>query len=150
MSACCARGLSDAKFFWDQDRKKKLESRVDALQNIVFHAKLGTLREKAERMAALARELAPVVGADAEEAERAARLAKADLTTQMVGEFPELQGVMGRYYALHDGELPAVAEAVEEHYKPLGPSDECPSSARLRCRRARRQARHPGSILDDR
>jgi glycyl-tRNA synthetase beta chain len=119
--------LSDAKFFWGQDRKKKLADRIDALQSIVFHAKLGTMREKAERVAVLARELAPVVGADAEEALRAARLAKADLTTQMVGEFPELQGVMGRYYALHDGELLAVAEAIEEHYKPLGPSDECPS-----------------------
>jgi len=119
--------LSDAKFFWDQDRKKKLADRVDALSNIVFHAKLGTMHEKAERVAALAQELAPVIGADAEEARRAAQLCKADLTTQMVGEFPELQGVMGRYYALSDGALPAVAEAVEEHYKPLGPSDECPS-----------------------
>jgi glycyl-tRNA synthetase beta chain len=119
--------LSDAKFFWDQDRKRKLAQRVDALKDIVFHAKLGSMHEKAGRMAALAKELAPAVGADAEEAARAALLCKADLTTQMVGEFPELQGVMGRYYALNDGELPAVAEAIEEHYKPLGPSDECPS-----------------------
>jgi glycyl-tRNA synthetase beta chain len=119
--------LSDAKFFWDQDRKKKLVERIPALTNIVFHAKLGSVAEKAERVAALAKELAPIVGADADEAQRAARLAKADLTTSMVGEFPELQGLMGRYYAEADGEPTAVAQAIEEHYKPLGPSDECPS-----------------------
>ena len=120
--------LSDAKFFWDQDRKKKLERRIDALSSIVFHAKLGTVREKAARVVALAKELAPFCGADTEEAERAALLAKADLTTLMVGEFPELQGLMGRYYAQADEEPVAVAVAIEEHYKPLGPSDDCPSA----------------------
>src|SRR5262249_4660370 len=108
-------------------RRTKLESRIPALENIVFHAKLGSMKEKVERVAALAKALAPRVGSDAEEAERAARLAKADLTTSMVGEFPELQGLMGRYYAEQDKELSAVAQAIEEHYQPLGPSDECPS-----------------------
>jgi glycyl-tRNA synthetase beta chain len=115
--------LSDAKFFWDQDRKRTLESRVDDLKNIVFHAKLGTQYERVERIEALAGEIAEKIGADVAKAKRAARLAKADLTTGVVGEFPELQGVMGRYYALHDGEDAHVADAVRDHYKPVGPSD---------------------------
>lgn len=119
--------LADAKFFWDQDRKTKLEERVPALQDIVFHAKLGTVRQKVDRIQTLAAQLAPLVpGADLDQVRRAALLAKADLTTGMVGEFPELQGIMGRYYALEEGERPAVAEAIAEHYAPLGPNDRCP------------------------
>ncbi|HEY7977277.1 MAG TPA: glycine--tRNA ligase subunit beta [Rhizomicrobium sp.] len=120
--------LSDAKFFWDQDRKRTLESRVDDLKNIVFHAKLGTQYERVERIEALAGEIAEKIGADVAKAKRAARLAKADLTTGVVGEFPELQGVMGRYYALHDNEDIDVADAARDHYKPVGPSDSVPTS----------------------
>ncbi|MCG7392376.1 glycine--tRNA ligase subunit beta [Microvirga sp. ACRRW] len=119
--------LSDAKFFWETDQKVKLEDRLDKLKNIVFHEKLGTQFERVERIAALAKELAPIVGADPALAERAARLAKADLVTEMVGEFPELQGLMGRYYATLQGENASVAAAIEEHYKPLGPSDRVPT-----------------------
>ncbi|MGE5768405.1 MAG: glycine--tRNA ligase subunit beta, partial [Bacteroidota bacterium] len=121
--------LADARFFWDQDRKKPLSSRVPALKDVVFHAKLGTVAEKVSRLESLAAEISrSVPGADRDEVRSAARLAKADLTTGMVGEFPELQGVMGRYYALNDGESPAVANAVAEHYGPLGPNDRCPSA----------------------
>ncbi|HEX3673393.1 MAG TPA: glycine--tRNA ligase subunit beta [Rhizomicrobium sp.] len=119
--------LSDAKFFWDQDRKRTLESRVDDLKNIVFHAKLGTQYERVERIEALAGEIAEKIGADVTKAKRAARLCKADLTTGVVGEFPELQGVMGQYYAQHDGEPAEAAKAVRDHYKPVGPKDEVPS-----------------------
>jgi len=121
--------LADAKFFWDQDRKQTLASRAPQLEQIVFHAKLGTLDEKVDRVQALAGELAKYVGgADRDRVRSAARLCKADLITGMVGEFPELQGVMGRYYALHDGEHAEVANAIAEHYAPLGPSDACPSA----------------------
>ncbi len=121
--------LSDARFFWDQDRRKPLETRIDALAPMVFHAKLGNLAQKAERLAALAAELAAFVpGADAGAACRAGRLAKADLTTEMVFEFPELQGTMGGHYARHDGESEDVARAVSEHYLPAGPSGACPSA----------------------
>jgi glycyl-tRNA synthetase beta chain len=120
--------LSDAKFFWDQDRQTKLADRVNALKGIVFHAKLGTQYERVERIEALAGEIAEKIGADVAKAKRAARLCKADLTSGVVGEFPELQGVMGRYYALHDGEDAEVADAVRDHYKPLGPSDAVPTS----------------------
>jgi glycyl-tRNA synthetase beta chain len=120
--------LSDAKFFWDQDRKRTLESRVEDLKDIVFHAKLGTQLERVTRIEALAGEIAKIIGADVEKAKRAAQLCKADLTTGVVGEFPELQGVMGRYYALHDGEAPEVADAMRDHYKPLGPSDAVPTA----------------------
>jgi len=119
--------LSDAKFFWDEDRKHPLESRVEKLKGIVFHAKLGTQFERVERIEKLAGEIAAKIGADVKKAERAARLAKADLTSGVVGEFPELQGVMGRYYALHDKEDAAVADAVRDHYKPVGPSDAVPT-----------------------
>jgi glycyl-tRNA synthetase beta chain len=119
--------LSDAKFFWETDRRIPLENRVEKLKTIVFHEKLGTQFERVERIAALARELARLVGADPALAWRAARLAKADLVTEMVGEFPELQGLMGRYYAAQQGEHPSVAAAIEEHYKPLGPSDRVPT-----------------------
>jgi glycyl-tRNA synthetase beta chain len=112
--------LSDAKFFWDEDRKRTLESRIEELKGIVFHAKLGTQLERVERIARLAKEIAAKIGADPKKAERAARLAKADLTSGVVGEFPELQGVMGRYYALHDKEDAEVAQAVGEHYGPIG------------------------------
>ncbi|KAA5607051.1 glycine--tRNA ligase subunit beta [Roseospira marina] len=119
--------LSDARFFWDQDRKTPLAERVEQLRTRVFHARLGTDHDKMERMRAVAAHLAGVVpGADADLCDRAVRLCKADLTTGMVGEFPELQGVMGRYYARHDGERGPVAEAVADHYSPLGPSDRCP------------------------
>jgi glycyl-tRNA synthetase beta chain len=119
--------LSDANFFWKTDQQVKLEDRLEKLKAIVFHEKLGTQYERVERIAALSKELAPIVGADPELAERAARLAKADLVTEMVGEFPELQGLMGRYYATLQGEHASVAAAIEEHYKPLGPSDRVPT-----------------------
>ena len=119
--------LSDARFFWDSDRGVKLADRVPKLDAIVFHEKLGTQGERVRRIMALARELAPQVGADVAEAERAALLAKADLVSDMVGEFPELQGLMGRYYAAAQGETPAVAAAIEDHYRPQGPSDRVPS-----------------------
>lgn len=119
--------LSDAMFFWETDLKTPLEDRVAKLGNVVFHEKLGTQLERVERIRALAKELAPIVGADVADAERAAELAKADLVTEMVGEFPELQGLMGRYYSNAQNETQAVAAACEEHYKPQGPSDELPS-----------------------
>jgi glycyl-tRNA synthetase beta chain len=121
--------LSDAKFFWDQDRKVRLEDRVEALKQRVYHEKLGSVYDKVERMEKLAEYLADhVPGADPTLARRAAHLAKADLSTGMVGEFPQLQGIMGRYYALNDGEDPRVAGAIADHYKPLGPNDTCPSA----------------------
>ncbi|MCC3305511.1 glycine--tRNA ligase subunit beta [Sneathiella sp. HT1-7] len=120
--------LSDAKFFWDKDREKNLEARVPDLDKIIFHAKLGTVRDKVERIIKLTAEIAPYVpNSDADMAARAALLAKADLSTEMVGEFADLQGLMGRYYAAHDGENEAVATAIQEHYSPLGPNDTCPS-----------------------
>jgi len=121
--------LSDAKFFWDQDRSETLASRAPALKDRVFHAKLGTLDEKVDRMQALAATLTTFVPeADKDKVRSAARLAKADLSTGMVGEFPELQGLMGRYYAQHDGEDTAVCDAIAEHYSPLGPNDSCPTN----------------------
>ncbi len=121
--------LSDAKFFWDLDRKETLSSRIPALNDIIFHEKLGSLGDKVDRVGALAAELAPFIpGADKDKVRSAARLAKADLLTGMVGEFPELQGVMGRYYALHDNESEEVGLAVAEHYSPLGPNDSCPTA----------------------
>jgi glycyl-tRNA synthetase beta chain len=119
--------LSDAKFFWDSDLKVPLEERLPKLKQIVFHEKLGTQHERVERIARLARELAPHVNADPVKAERAAWLCKTDLVTEMVGEFPELQGLMGRYYAEQQGEDEAVAHAIEDHYKPQGPNDLVPA-----------------------
>ncbi len=120
--------LSDAKFFWDQDRAETLASRAPALKDRVFHAKLGTLDEKVDRMQALAVVLTTFMPeTDKDKVRSAARLAKADLSTGMVGEFPELQGIMGRYYAHHDGEDAAVCDAIAEHYSPLGPNDMCPT-----------------------
>ncbi|WMT91344.1 glycine--tRNA ligase subunit beta [Pelagibacterium sp. H642] len=120
--------LSDAKFFYETDLEAPLADNLPKLEDVVFHAKLGTQAERVARIEKLAAEIAPLVGADVEDAKRAARLAKADLPTGMVGEFPELQGLMGRYYALAQGEKPEVATAIEEHYKPLGPSDRVPSN----------------------
>jgi len=121
--------LSDAKFFWDQDRKQKLADRVEKLKERVFHAKLGTVYDKMSRVAHLAYTIAEQVkGADKTKVGHAVWLAKADLSTGMVGEFPELQGVMGRYYARHDGEDKEVADAIAEHYSPLGPGDRCPTA----------------------
>ncbi len=124
-----AARLSDARFFWDQDRKQTLESRLDGLKDMVFHARLGSVREKVDRNAALAAMLTQYIpGTEKTHAERAAKLAKCDLVTQMVGEFPELQGIMGRYYALKGGERAEVAQAIRDHYSPAGPSDACPSA----------------------
>jgi glycyl-tRNA synthetase beta chain len=120
--------LADARFFWDQDRKVRLEERVAALKERIYHEKLGSVYDKVERMEKLAQSLVQYVpGAGEALAHRAACLAKADLSTGMVGEFPELQGVMGCYYALHDGEDRAVAVAIAEHYRPLGRNDACPT-----------------------
>ncbi|MDE2228651.1 MAG: glycine--tRNA ligase subunit beta [Alphaproteobacteria bacterium] len=120
--------LADARFFWDQDRKTTLASRVDKLKERVFHAKLGTMYDKMIRVSTLAETVAPhVPGADLARLRRAVELAKADLSSGMVGEFPELQGVVGRYYALADGEPHDVADAIAEHYAPLGPTDRCPT-----------------------
>jgi glycyl-tRNA synthetase beta chain len=121
--------LSDAKYFWDLDLGTSLEARVAALDEIVFHAKLGTVGAKVSRIEALARWLAEFVdGAEPDTVARAARLAKADLVTGMVGEFPELQGVMGRYYARAQDEPDAIADAIAQHYAPLGPTDQCPTA----------------------
>jgi len=120
--------LSDAKFFWDTDRANGLESRMPKFAHITFHEKLGSQAERIERIARLAKEIAPLVGAPAALAEEAALIAKADLVTEVVGEFPELQGLMGRYYALGEGMAPEVAAACEEHYKPQGPGDRVPTA----------------------
>ncbi len=119
--------LSDAKFFYETDLKTKLEDRLPKFDGIVFHEKLGTQGERIKRIERLVAEIAPLVGADVEKAKRAARLAKADLLTEVVGEFPELQGLMGKYYALAQGEDGSVAAASEEHYKPQGPADRVPT-----------------------
>jgi glycyl-tRNA synthetase beta chain len=119
--------LSDAWFFWETDLKAWLDSRLPKLDSVVFHEKLGTQGARIARLEALAREIAPLVGADVEKAARAARLAKADLPTQMVYEFPELQGQIGRTYAELQGEDASVATAIEDHYKPQGPSDDVPT-----------------------
>lgn len=124
-----AARLSDAKFFYEQDLKGKLEDNLPALEDIVFHKELGTVAERVERIKKLSRSLADFIpGCNADEAERAAELCKADLVSGMVYEFPEVQGVMGRYYAKAQGDSDAVADAIRDHYAPLGPSDECPSA----------------------
>lgn len=124
--------LADARFFFDQDRKQTLASRLPKLASVVYHNKLGSQGERVERVAAIARAVAELIGAPVERADRAARLAKADLVTDMVGEFPELQGIMGRYYALHDGESADIADAIEDHYKPRFAGDALPRG-RLGC-----------------
>jgi glycyl-tRNA synthetase beta chain len=120
--------FADARHFWDLDRKSRLENRIPALDKVTFHAKLGTQGERVRRLVRLAGHIAPLVGGEASLAERAAALAKADLVSGMVGEFPELQGVMGRYYALHDREDAAVADAIRDHYAPRGPGEAAPSA----------------------
>jgi len=120
--------LNDARFFWDEDQKVGFDAWNAKLSGVTFHAKLGTLAERVERIAALAREIAPLVGADTDEAETAARLSKADLLSGMVSEFPELQGIMGGYYARLAGHSDAVADAVRDHYKPQGPADTVPTA----------------------
>lgn len=120
--------LNDARFFWDEDQKVGFDAWNAKLSGVTFHAKLGTLAERVERIAALAREIAPLVGADADQADTAARLSKADLASGMVGEFPELQGIMGGYYARLAGYPDAVADAVRDHYKPQGPADTVPTA----------------------
>ena len=126
-----AARLSDAAFFWENDlreAKSGMAAWAAGLASVTFHNKLGSQADRIERIAALAREIAPLVGADPDQAERAARLAKLDLRSAMVGEFPELQGTMGRYYALEAGEPAAVADAARDHYSPLGPSDAVPTA----------------------
>ncbi|MGQ0584314.1 MAG: glycine--tRNA ligase subunit beta [Reyranella sp.] len=121
--------LSDAKFFYDQDLKQTLESRLPALKSIVFHAKLGTQAKRVGRIVGLAHKIAPYIpGADLEQVLLAAELSKADLVSGVVGEFPEVQGIMGRYYALHEKLPAAVADAISDHYAPAGPNDRCPSA----------------------
>ena len=153
--------LADARHFWNTDlhalpdyrdsRLPPLDQRLAKLkaQNIVFHEKLGTQGERVERIARLAREIAPLVGADPDKAERAARLAKADLVSEMVGEFPELQGLMGRYYAEAQGEDPSVAAAIEDHYKPRRPLRPRPHRPGRNRRGAGGQARHARRLLGD-
>ena len=122
--------LSDARFFWENDlrvAKAGMGDWLDGLKSVTFHNKLGSQADRIACIAALAREIAPLVGADADQAEKAARIAKADLRSAMVGEFPELQGTMGRYYALESGEPEAIANAARDHYSPLGPSDAVPT-----------------------
>jgi glycyl-tRNA synthetase beta chain len=121
--------FADARHFWDLDRKALLEARVPRLEHVTFHAKLGSQGDRVRRLRALAVLIAPQVDAGEALADRAAELAKADLVTGMVGEFPELQGVMGRYYALHDGENRLVADAIRDHYAPKGPGDAVPANA---------------------
>ena len=121
--------LSDARFFYDQDRKTRLEARVPRLASVIYHGKLGSQLERVERIRLLGGKIARRIGADPLLAERAGWLSKADLLTEMVGEFPELQGIMGRYYALHDGEPEAVAEAIAAHYRPRFAGDELPQES---------------------
>lgn len=123
-----AARLSDARFFWNQDRQTKLAEHARKLADITFHEKLGTQAERVERIARLARELSDICGADPDQAEQAARLCKADLVTGMVGEFPEVQGVMGRYYALAEGLDLEIADAIRDHYRPAGQGDEVPTA----------------------
>ena len=120
--------LSDARFFFETDKKTKLADRIPKLASVVYHNKLGSQGERVERVRKLAMSIANTIGADAKLADRAALLAKADLITDMVGEFPELQGTMGRYYALHDGEAPVVADAIAQHYQPRFSGDALPDS----------------------
>ena len=124
-----AARLADAQFFWDQDRKRTLESRLPDLGGLIFHAKLGSVADKTVRIQAFIQVLSEYIpDVDVAIGQRAGLLAKTDLTTGMVGEFPELQGVMGRYYALQEDLRPEVAEAIAEHYSPLGPGDRCPNA----------------------
>ena len=121
--------FADARYFWDLDRKTPLEKRVGQLKDVIFHAHLGNQYERVQRLIRLAGHIASLLKADTKLSERAALLCKADLTTGMVGEFPELQGIMGGYYAQHDGEANEVSQAIKDHYKPIGPSDSVPTQA---------------------
>jgi glycyl-tRNA synthetase beta chain len=121
--------LADARFFYDQDRRQPLAARIGKLDSVVYHNRLGSQGQRIERLRSIARRIAPIIGADATLADKAAMLAKADLVTDMVGEFPELQGTMGRYYALHDGEPAVVADAIAQHYAPRFAGDALPESA---------------------
>lgn len=125
--------LADAAFFWDQDRRRGLETFNERLRDVVFQRKLGTVHEKARRVSALARAIADETDADAERAGRAGLLCKADLMSEMVFEFPQLQGIMGRYYALEDNEHPEIAQAIEEHYRPRFAGDDLPGSGAGQC-----------------
>jgi glycyl-tRNA synthetase beta chain len=120
--------LADAEFFWGEDLARPLDSRLESLRGVIFHAKLGTLRERVARIEALARAIAPALEADPEKASEAAHLCKADLATAMVGEFPELQGVMGSYYAAAEGRDPDIVQAIRDHYRPQGPSEPVPTA----------------------
>ena len=121
--------LCDAKFFWESDQKVSLSDHAERLGEITFHARLGSLSDKVDRLVKLSRKIARIVPkANMDLVERAALLCKADLVTDMVGEFPELQGIMGRHYALHQGEQPVEAQAIAEHYAPIGPRDTCPGA----------------------
>lgn len=120
--------LADAEFFWGEDLARPLDSRLESLRGVIFHAKLGTLRERVARIEALARAIAPALEADPEKASEAAHLCKADLATAMVGEFPELQGVMGGYYAAAEGRDPDIVQAIRDHYRPQGPSEPVPTA----------------------
>ncbi len=120
--------LSDARFFWDEDIKAGFDAWLGKLDGVTFHAKLGSMAQRVERIVALAKEIAPLIGADPDKAAEAARLAKADLTSGMVGEFPELQGLMGGYYARAAGMDGDIADAIRDHYKPVGPSDSVPTA----------------------
>ena len=120
--------LADARFFWSEDLKQPLESRLERLRGVTFHAELGSMRQRVDRIEALARQVAAHVGSDPALAAEAARLAKADLATAMVGEFPELQGIMGSYYAAAEGREPQVVAAIRDHYRPQGPSEAPPSA----------------------
>ena len=139
--------LSDARFFWDEDRRVSLEFRLEKLKGVTFHAQLGTMYERVERITALAGEIAPFVGADSDLAQQAARLCKADLGTGMVGEFPELQGIMGAYYADKEGQAADVVEAIRSHYRPQGPSDDCAGGCCGGHRRSGRQTGHAQKLL---
>lgn len=119
--------LSDTKFFWDQDLKISLDDRLPRLDDIVFHAKLGTVGQRVERLVELSGHIAEKIGANVEQAKRAAQLCKTDLVSGMVGEFADLQGLMGKYYAQKQNEVPEVASAIADHYSPKGPSDKCPT-----------------------
>ena len=120
--------LSDAKFFWEQDGRQSLESRIDSLKSVVFQQKLGSMYDKSERVSRLAGVIAARVGGDAELARRAGMLSRCDLMTEMVGEFPEMQGIMGRYQAQRDGESEELAQAMEEFYLPRFSGDRLPQS----------------------
>jgi glycyl-tRNA synthetase beta chain len=139
--------LADAEFFWQSDRKEPLAARIDALRRVTYQHQLGSLHDKSERVRTLAGTIGRAIGADAAQVERAAQLAKCDLVTAMVGEFPELQGVMGRYHAQADAEPRDVCEALREQYWPRFAGDELPTTRVGMALSARGPARHTGRHL---